>query len=212
MKIIQSFFFIICSAISLLAVEVDDVLDYWFESVEQQPGANKWFSGGEEVDEEIRSLFYTTYREAAFGQLSHWKETAKGRLALIIVLDQFPRNLYRNSAEAFLTDSLALSLSLEGIEKGEDRKLTPIERTFFYSPLEHAEDHRIQEFSIEKFSDLVQECEPSYKLLFASFFYYAVRHKEIIDRFGRYPHRNKRLNRPTTIEEEAFLKEKGSSF
>ncbi|MFZ0565061.1 MAG: DUF924 family protein [Chlamydiales bacterium] len=198
-------------SISLVATEPGDILDYWFGDLEhraQEPKQNskKWFGGGKGVDNEIRALFYSTYRDAVFGRLNSWKATPRGRLALIIVLDQFPRNLYRESAEAFLADSLALSLALEGIKKGDDHYLLPIEQAFFCMPLQHAEDSQIQELSVQKFSKIAEETDsPSY-------LYYAMRHKEIIDRFGHFPHRNKRLNRPTTAEEEAFLKEKDSSF
>ncbi|MCH9608995.1 MAG: hypothetical protein S4CHLAM45_02640 [Chlamydiales bacterium] len=213
MKALHSLILLLCTSFSLFAAEAEDVLNYWFgNECASSENLKKWFQGGEEVDSDIRSLFYETHQDAIFGRLNHWKQTPRGRLALIILLDQFSRNLYRNSPEAFMGDSLALSLSLEGIEKGDDLQVTPVERSFFYLPIEHAEDRQLQKLSIEKFTQLAENAPAELSQLCANFLDYAYRHQVIIDRFGRYPHRNHALLRTTSPEEKEFLKKEGSSF
>ncbi|MFW5966014.1 MAG: DUF924 family protein [Persicimonas sp.] len=194
--------------------KIEDVLEFWFGSLERPIEAEqqeKWFTKDPEFDDQIRERFGDDLERATRGEYDKWAETARGRLALIIVLDQFSRNLFRGSPRSWTQDLLAQKLTLEGLELGHDRRLRTAERVFFYMPLEHAEDLHLQELSVEKFEELAEEVDddggddPGW-------LEYAVRHHEIIERFGRFPHRNEVLSRPTTDEEAAFLKEPNSSF
>jgi len=146
------------------------------------------------------------------GELTSWGETPHGELARIILLDQFPRNIYREQPRAFAYDMQALSWTLEGLAKQSDQQLRPVERVFFYLPLEHAEDLGHQETSVKLFRELVEAVPQEQRNTFAGFFDFAVRHHDIIDRFGRFPHRNVILGRESTSEEEEFLTQPGSSF
>ncbi len=197
--------------------QAEEVLQFWFGSLktaEDYPDekVKVWFSGGKAVDEEIASRFGALVAAAANHQLDSWKETPKGRLALIILLDQFPRNMYRGQAKAFAFDGLARQLTLDGLALNEDLKLFPIERVFFYLPLEHAEDIALQNLSLEKFHEITQIASPAQMARYNSYEDYAKRHYEIIAKFGRFPHRNAILNRASTPEEAEFLKQPGSSF
>src|SRR5262249_17283334 len=146
------------------------------------------------------------------GELNHWKTYPRGNLSLIILYDQFPRNIYRGSAAAFADDQLALQLCLNGLAIAQDQELHPVERAFFYMPLEHAEDRALQEASVARFRRLAEFAPKSSREIFESFHEFAVRHKEVIDRFGRFPHRNAALGRMSTQEETEFLKQSGSGF
>jgi uncharacterized protein (DUF924 family) len=196
---------------------IDTLLDFWFgtdpdDAVVAKEQAALWWSKNKQTDQEIRSRFEDQVRAAAQGELDRWARTARGRLALIILLDQLPRNIYRETARAFLHDEKALALSLEGLHLGMDRQLRPIERVFFYLPLEHSECLAHQERSVERFSDLVTTVPAEQKSTFEEYLNFAVRHRDIIERFGRFPHRNTTLGRKSTAEELAFLAEDGSSF
>jgi uncharacterized protein (DUF924 family) len=194
---------------------IDTLLDFWFGTDPDDAVVAKaalWWSKNKQTDQEIRSRFEDQVRAAAQGELDRWARTARGRLALIILLDQLPRNIYRETARAFLHDEKALALSLEGLHLGMDRQLRPIERVFFYLPLEHSECLAHQERSVERFSDLVTTVPAEQKSTFEEYLNFAVRHRDIIERFGRFPHRNTTLGRKSTAEELAFLAEDGSSF
>ncbi|MBF8302770.1 MAG: hypothetical protein HW396_1051, partial [Candidatus Dadabacteria bacterium] len=151
---------------------------------------------------------------AVGGKLKSWENTPRGTLALIILLDQFSRNIYRGTAKAFSQDSLALYVCLRGIEKGFDKRLHPVERLFLYMPLEHSEDLEMQKKSVEYFSMLEKlfPAPPSLASMVSEFKKYAGMHYVIIERFGRFPHRNEILGRKSTPEEIEFLKQPGSSF
>jgi uncharacterized protein (DUF924 family) len=191
---------------------IEEVLTYWFGDLKSpdeypQEQSRLWFSGGESVDQEIRKRFGFLVDQAMDHKLDDWKKTPRGRLALIILIDQFSRNIYRGTAKAFSGDLLALDLVFEGLAVKEDEKLFPIERVFFYLPLEHSEDVKIQELSVHLFHKLSLS-SPA----FTSFLDYALRHYEIIEKFGRFPHRNSLLGRESTLEEIEFLKSPHSSF
>lgn len=193
------------------------ILDFWFGALvgpDPYPGdkAPLWFSGGDEIDARIRDQFGADMETSLRGDHDDWAATARGRLALIVLYDQFSRNMFRDSARCFAQDPQALQLALDGIERGLDRELTLVERVFFYMPLEHSEDREIQKLSVQKFQELVDEAPDALRRHFQSFHQYAVRHAEIIERWGRYPHRNEILGRPSTPEELKFLQEPGSSF
>ncbi len=177
---------------------IDEVLAFWFEELTP----DDWFGGGDEVDDRIRGRFLALHEALRDEVPESWRATARGVLAAVIALDQFPRNMYRSSHEAFAADPAALALATEAVERGLDRAMSIDERKFLYLPFEHSEDPAVQARSVELFASLDDEDTLGY----------AVRHKEIIDRFGRFPHRNEVLGRKSTPEEVEFLKEPDSSF
>lgn len=181
-----------------MVVTTELVLRFWFE----ESGYSQWFTRDEAFDAVIRERFGDTHREAAAGELWHWRKTPEGRLAEIIVLDQFSRNLYRDDPRAFAQDGMALALAQEAIGGGMDRQLDFMQRRFLYMPFMHSESAAMHEVAVELFASLEDDNSMKYELL----------HKKIIDRFGRYPHRNAVLGRETTPEEAAFLKEPDSAF
>lgn len=197
----------------------DEVLSYWFGddiSYDQAPSIvdriqNVWFAGSDDVDNEIRNRFaddIAGVTEETLSQLS----SSRDKLAVIILLDQFPRNIFRESSEAFATDHMALRLAKELIRTNEDMELEPIQRVFVYLALEHAEDVEDQSLSVKKYEELLEEVDEGLKSIYEGFLKFAIRHKVIIDRFGRFPHRNELLGRESTKEEIEFLKQPGSSF
>jgi uncharacterized protein (DUF924 family) len=189
-------------------ISYQDILKFWFEELEPKD----WFKGGDAIDQSIRERFEPVLEPVHKGEYRDWLDTAQGRLASIIVLDQFPRNLYRGQARSFSYDERALELSLEGISRGLDLQLEPLLRVFFYLPLEHSEVMEDQDLSIERFAHLVTRVDSEQAETFRGYLHYAWRHYEIIKRFGRYPHRNEILGRESTPKELNFLKEPGSSF
>ena len=194
----------------------DDVLTFWFgddyEPARGEPGFRReWFMKDDAFDRRIRDKFADDLERAIRGEYDGWAETPRGRLALILVLDQFSRNLFRGSPRSWSQDLLAQRLTLQGLDLGHDTQLGVIERSFFYLPLEHAEDLHLQELSVEKYTDLA-EVDPELAGGDGGFLDYAIRHHEIIERFGRFPHRNEVIARPTTAEEAAFLEQPRSSF
>lgn len=195
-----------------------DVLDFWIGDAADSPEAagrqNKlWFGKSDETDAEIRQRF-----GALLETLSHLPAAedwaARGpreRLAAIIVLDQFSRNLFRGDARAFHQDDLALLLAKDGMALGQDKGLSECERIFFYLPLEHSEEPANQDASIAKFTELHRDARDGFKDLVGSTLEYAYAHKAVIDRFGRFPHRNEALGRASTDEEKDWLA-KGGGF
>lgn len=189
---------------------VEEILDFWFGEARQQPTAasaqmGRWFGGGREFDEELRRRYAGLAARAAAGELVDWPTSAEGRLALILLLDQLPRNLHRGAAAAFAQDPAAQRLCLDGLEAGEDRRLSPMERGFFYMPLQHAEDLALQDRSVACYESLRDAVEPAWRPLVEGMLEYARDHHRVIARFGRFPHRNAVLGRAGTAEEEAFL-------
>ncbi|MES2907162.1 MAG: DUF924 family protein [Pseudomonadota bacterium] len=181
----------------------DAVLSFWF-APENEP---RWFVKSDAFDSEIRDRFSNVYEQAANAVLDDWAETMEGRLALIIVLDQFPRNMFRGSPRTFSSDSKALQLTKDGIILGQDAQLSGEALSFFYMPLMHSENLPDQELSVALY-----EKASLTNANFADHVTYAIAHRDIIARFGRFPHRNKILGRVTTPEEEEFLKGPMSSF
>ena len=195
----------------------ETILDFWFGSNHDDLTVAKerselWWTKNKATDDEIRHRFETYVTLAVSEQLKDWLTTPRGRLALIILCDQFPRNIYRDTPRAFSCDEKALTWCIEGLEQKVDRQLRPIERVFFYLPLEHAEFIEPQDLSVKCFGELVSKVNAEQKALFEGYLDYAVRHRQIIERFGRFPHRNRVLGRESTPEELAFLSESGSSF
>ncbi len=175
-----------------------EVIKFWFEDIEPK----QRFIKDPQFDEEIRTKFAETHRKAANGLLYKWREHPLDALAEVIVLDQFSRNMFRDSADAFAFDTLALVLAQEAIRRKFDKELNPSQKAFLYMPFMHSESPEIHELALYLFDQ--PELEDNYN--------YEVKHKLIIDRFGRYPHRNEILKRPSTPEEIEFLKQPGSSF
>lgn len=198
-------------------MNIESILDFWFganpdDAVVAKEQAKLWWSKNHEIDDEMRWRFEDAVRSATTGKLNEWLSTARGRLALIILTDQFPRNMYRDTARAFSYDSKALTWCLDGVDGRIDRELRPIERAFFYLPLEHAESREHQAKSVECFTELVASVPMEQRSTFEEYLDFAMRHRDIIDRFGRFPHRNNILGRESTAEELAFLTEPESGF
>jgi uncharacterized protein (DUF924 family) len=183
------------------------VLAFWFggpESPERGRPRKAWFEKSEAFDADIRTRFLDTWECAARGDFARWEAMPLAALALVIVLDQFPRNMFRGTARAFASDRLALAVTRNLVERGYDQLLLPAERLFAYLPFEHAEDLAAQRRSLELFEALAADSPGQDG--------YARRHYDIIARFGRFPHRNAVLGRESTSEEIEFLKQPGSSF
>lgn len=168
----------------------ESVVAFWLDA-----GPEKWFKKDEAFDAEIRGRFLPTYEAAAAGRLASWEATAEGALALLIVLDQFPRNMFRGSARAFAADPLARAVADRAIARGFDKQLGLPKQSFFYLPFMHSENLIDQERCV----DLCRQAGAEDTLKFAEL------HADIIRRFGRFPHRNALLGRATTAEEQAFL-------
>jgi len=179
-------------------ISPEKVLSFWFEDLLPED----WFVAKDSVDATIRDKFQDVVEKASACELDSWRTNADGALAEIIALDQFSRNVYRNTPRAFAQDPLALALAQEAIGKGYDKALEPKKLSFLYMPFMHSESIMVHERAIELFSAPGLE----FNLEFEK------KHKTIIDRFGRYPHRNKILGRESTLEEDKFLTEPGSSF
>lgn len=189
----------------------EEILDYWFGHIEDTvlPTQNRtriWFSGTPEVDQELREKFNHDLEMAISGDYDNWDKDPRSLLCLIIILDQFSRNIYRSTPMAFAQDSKALDLCVSGIEKQFDHKLSLIERAFFYMPLMHAENLDMQATSVRAFKMLLDLSFPEARPTFQNFFDYAIRHYQVLEQFGRFPNRNKALKRESTQAEEEFLK------
>ena len=178
--------------------EAASVLAFWFEELEPA----QWFRKDESLDTLIRARFGSVHQAAACCELWPWRATSHGRLAEIIVLDQFSRNIYRDQAQAFSCDPVALALAQEAISVGADKQLTDAERAFLYMPFMHSESLEIHDSAMELFDD--NGLQQNFK--------HEKKHRDILQRFGRYPHRNAILGRTSTPEEEKFLTQPGSSF
>ena len=164
-----------------------------------------WFGEDPVFDHEVEKEFGDDVNAACAGRLDHWAAEPHGRLALILLIDQFRRNIYRNSAKAFSKDRLALKLCVEGAMEKKDRSLTPIQRVFFYMPLQHAESRKVQAKSVELYNRLAEVVTLTYRETFLTVAQFAELHKDIIDQFGRFPHRNTLLDRENTAEEAEYL-------
>ena len=191
-------------------LRIDAILSFWFKEQElTAPQIDRrmdvWFSDDEVFDLEIRKDFANDVEMASEGQLDHWAHQPRGRLALILLLDQFRRNIYRNSADAFARDKMALKLCVEGARDKKDRELTAIQKAFFYMPLQHAESRKVQEKSVQIFRRLAAAVSPTYRETFETMATFAELHRDIVEQFGRFPHRNSLLGRDNTPEEAAYL-------
>ncbi|QTL93027.1 DUF924 family protein [Aeromonas jandaei] len=194
------------------------LLDFWFgdpadDALRAKRQAPLWWGKSSETDALLARRFGAQAEAAANGELADWANVPHGRLALILLLDQLPRNIHRGTPTAFARDPLAREQCLKGLSLDMDRQLSPLERVFFYLPLEHAESREQQARSVALFEELAAEQAHSpANETFADFADFARRHQVIIERFGRFPHRNDILGRTSTPEEAAFLLQPGSGF
>lgn len=196
---------------------IERILSFWFKAREltapQIDGRmESWFGEDPVLDHEIEKAFGNDVEDASSGKIEYWSHQPNGRLALILLLDQFRRNIYRGTADAFAKDKLALKLCVEGAMQKKDKGFTPIQRVFFYMPLQHAESRKVQAKSVDIYRRLAQAVSPTYRETFETIAQFAELHCDIVERFGRFPHRNKLLNRQNSPEEEEFLAGDSPSF
>jgi uncharacterized protein (DUF924 family) len=175
-------------------IDPRDIQDFWTDSV----GEKRWYVAEPALDDEIRSRYENLWRDAHGGKLSNWESTAEGALALLIVLDQFPRNMFRGKVDAFATDAQARGVADRAIANGFDLKIEPPLRQFFYLPFEHSENMADQNRSIALFAERLGKDHYTYP--------YAMEHRAEVERFGRFPSRNAQLGRASTPEEAEFLR------
>lgn len=198
-------------------IRIDAIIGFWFK--EQELSAPQvdgrmdiWFGEDPLFDEEIAREFANDVEDASAGKLDHWARKPRGRLALILLLDQFRRNIYRGKPEAFEKDKAALKLCVEGAMQKKDMGLSPIERVFFYMPLQHAESRKVQQKSVEIYNKLAEVVSPTYRETFETVVQFAELHADIIDQFGRFPHRNAILKRKNSPQEDEYLAGDAPSF
>jgi uncharacterized protein (DUF924 family) len=188
---------------------IDEILQFWFgPPAEGEPsGVELWFGKSLRIDRTIEKRFGKLVEKAKAGALDAWTSTPRGRLAVILLLDQFSRNIFRDTPASFAADEKALALCLDGLDDEMDKKLAPLERAFFYMPTMHAEDLDMQLTSVEVFEELAASAPPEHKATCEAFLKHAKRHRDVVERFERFPHRNAILGRSSSAEEAAFLQQ-----
>ncbi len=196
--------------------QIEEILSFWFGPLTPDglPVADRsqlWFGFDRQTDKLIRERFEVRLQQARQGKLASWEQRARGRLALIVLLDQFSRTIYRATPRAFAQDEMALSLCLAGIDRAHDQELSAIERVFFYMPLQHCESLAMQDRCVEQCQQLLQALAPAAARL-RGFVDHALQHRDIIRRFGRFPHRNGILGRDSTAEEREYLRTRTGTF
>jgi uncharacterized protein (DUF924 family) len=200
-----------------MTMNSEELLSFWFGKKPQRVGDVKqrmatWFGANRDLDRDINLRFSDLASAAAAGELDEWAVQARTRLALILALDQLPRNIYRGDALAFAQDNKALALTLDGMSTGMDSGLTDLQRLFFYMPLQHSEDLQIQDAAVAAYEQLMLDAGKLTKSALTSALDYARQHRDLIQRFGRFPHRNALLGRESTPQEIQFLAEGGATF
>ncbi len=193
------------------------ILDFWFSAAELDAPQidsrmERWFGSDPALDQQIRTEFGPLVERALAGELDGWATSAEGRLALILLLDQFCRNIHRGSAMAFAGDKRALKLCIEGSMGNEYRTLSPVQRVFFFMPLQHAESAGVQDKSVRIYNALAEGVSDTLRETFLTFAQFAELHRDIVARFGRFPHRNRVLGRSNTPEEDSYLAADAPSF
>lgn len=201
----------------MTAAEYEDVLHFWFDGCEQDAPhidarMDRWFGTDARLDDEIGMRFGELVEQASTGNLDHWAEDPRGRLALIILIDQFRRNIHRGTAKAFSRDGQALKFCVDGIVNRAYKTLRPEEQVFFFMPLQHAESNKLQDKSVSIYRALVNNVSETQRETFLTTAQFAELHRDIVAQFGRFPHRNKVLGRENTADEESFLANEGVSF
>lgn len=196
---------------------IDEVIEAWFgaDPAPTKEIYQRWFTRSAAFDDELRAKFGPLHADAAAGTLDRWRESARGVLALIVLLDQISRNLYRDDRRAYANDDVALSLARDLLGSGRARELTLYQRMIALLPFEHAEDRDAQAEGVAAFSTLADEAratDPAAAEMITNALKYAEKHRDIVAKFGRFPHRNAVLGRTSSVEELAFLEQPGSSF
>ena len=196
---------------------IAEVLGFWLGAAEPTDASaltrqSMWFTKSDALDTEIRSRFGAWVEAARAGRLDGWAATAHGRLALVVLLDQFSRNAWRGQPESFAGDAQALALALEALENGHWEAVPPLARFFLAMPVEHAEDPVMQVRSVALFTQLAAQATPATQPVLASALEFAHKHQKVVARFGRFPHRNAALGRANTAEEAAFVAQPGTGF
>jgi uncharacterized protein (DUF924 family) len=196
---------------------IDELLGYWFGETTKDPSKipgrmGLWFGNDPERDARMLDRWGPLVTAAAEGKLDSWTRTPRGRLAVLLLMDQFRRNIFRGTPEAFRRDGRARYLMRDGVSRMMDIQLTPVERVFFYMPLQHSESLDDQELGVDRYLQVEREVASEHKPIFADFRKYAQLHRDIIARFGRFPHRNAILGRRDTPEERAWLASGGETF
>jgi uncharacterized protein (DUF924 family) len=186
------------------------IFDFWFEGVNDDKSIDlalmdKWFKSDSALNEHLEKEFGEDLKLAIDGKLRHWEHDPKDALSLILLLDQFTRNIYKNTPSAFKHDQKALDITVRCINKGFDKKMWPVHRLFYYLPLEHSESLFVQDFSVKKFNELKTDSKEGLQEFGEIVYQHAISHREVIRQFGRFPTRNKILGRKTTVQEEKYL-------
>lgn len=202
--------------------EARKIREFWFGKLPLSPfdldkRMRVWFGmvspeQRQRFDDSIREQFEPLVQQAIAGELAAWGDGPRRRMSLILLLDQFPRNIYRNTSRAFAGDEQAVALALSGMNSGADAALDPVERIFFYMPLQHSEARDVQEESVAAYKRLLMEAPEGLKAKFESVLDFAQRHRNVVNRFGRFPHRNRVLGRLSTADELKYMKEGGEDF
>jgi len=206
-----------CHYCAMSSAEYERVLGFWFDGCEQDAPhidarMDRWFGTDPGLDEEIRAQFGELVELACDGKLDHWAEKPRGRLALIILIDQFRRNIHRGTANAYSGDGRALKLCIEGVVNHSYKQLRPEEQIFFFMPLQHAESNKLQDKSVSIYQALANNVSETLRETFMTTAQFAELHRDIVAEFGRFPHRNKVLGRENTEAEEAYLANEAMSF
>ncbi|MDF1758915.1 MAG: DUF924 domain-containing protein [Coxiellaceae bacterium] len=197
---------------------INEIITFWLGDVStEQPLPNEaitsqWWRKDAAFDQQIRMRFEGHIKKAEQGGYIEWLATPRGCLAYVLLLDQFSRNIYRGTAQAFIYDPLALAAAEFCVDAELDQELLPVERAFVYMPFEHSELLENQQRSVELFEALAQSVEPESRALFAGFVNYAMAHLRVIEQFNRFPHRNEIIDRPSTVEEIEYLAQPNSGF
>lgn len=195
----------------------EDVLDFWFADAQLSPDATAvrnefWFSANPEIDQQIWQFFGDVVNDAAAGLYDNWTDTAYGRLAMIILLDQFPRNIFRGTSEVYRHDELALACAGQGVTLGQLAGLTVPEQVFFLMPYQHAEDISVQRAGVKLMQSMVDGAPDEWREIATGYNDFAVAHHDIVAEYGRFPHRNSLLGRSSTEDEVSFLASGGETF
>jgi len=195
----------------------DEVIEFWFADALDSPEATAarspfWFGNDSSADSLIWELYADTVGDAAVGHYDDWLDTARGRLAMIIVLDQFPRNIFRGTAEVYRYDPMAMTLAQAGVALGQLAGMSVPEQAFFLMPYQHSEELEVQHQGVALMQAMVASAPPEWQAQARSFADFAVRHHDIVESYGRFPHRNKVLGRLSTTDEDNFLTEGGETF
>lgn len=200
-----------------MPARIEGLLTFWFGLSRSDPAAvpernEIWFGSDPAFDDTVRREFGELHRQAVAGELSAWEQSPRGTLALILAIDQLSRNIYRGRPQAFAADREAQRLCLEGMRQEHDAVLTPMERGFFYMPLQHAERLDLQRRSVECYQSLLAGCAAPWRPHVQGMLDFAIEHCDIIERFGRFPHRNAILGRESTAEERRFMERGGPDY